>query len=183
MRSSVISRIWYVAQAFTTSISKHACASLMQAPSPALAAFIKSSRLQQSSFISGDRVAFELQDNYVILQNCAREALDLSKQLLEEAHVQSESAMRMPRRGFDSAYTSASASEVLIEPDDKIGDNSPSTSATIGPSGSSGSAVASSRSHTLSQLELALMMTSMAEAVEEETKMMVRQQSDRIVCI
>lgn len=87
----------------------------MQAPSPALAAFIKSSRLQQSSFISGDRVAFELQDNYVILQNCAREALDLSVQLLEEAHAQSESATRMPHQRDETDSARASTSEYIIE--------------------------------------------------------------------
>ena len=40
-----------------------------------------------------EHVAFELQDNYIILQNCAREALDLSEQLQQAAEAASGAAL------------------------------------------------------------------------------------------
>jgi hypothetical protein len=142
----------------------------MQAPSSSLSSYIQSGRLQsERGAISGGRVAFELQDNYVILQNCAREAVDLSERLAQEAHAWSESSVTTPRdpisyrmmsevsqRSESGAVAGFSgAVETLLSP--------LTTDATISPADN----------QSPSDLELALMMTSMAEAVKAETKMMV----------
>jgi hypothetical protein len=101
------------------------------APSFALAAYTASSRV---SFAKPERTFFELQDEYIILQNCAREAQSLSQRLCDltepeklTKHLLIDSMCQFP-----------------------------------------------SLPHQLTNLEVALMMVSMNEAVMKETEIMVR---------
>lgn len=99
---------WRCVGAVTLPMCMAVCCSELQAPSPALSAYIKSGCVERSS-VGGERMAFELQDNYIILQNCAREALDLSDQLHQVAEAASGEALDPVGSGLPGVVAQAAA--------------------------------------------------------------------------
>ena len=140
------------------------------APSPALSMCIKSGCMGEQQATAG-RPAFELQDNYIILQNCAREAMDLSQRLAELCETLTRIAMQ-GTSAHDVSWVppaalcdAAEARKLPLQPPDDEGDGSHDKSGCrIGATGQGQGGP--------SDLEVALMATAVAEAVARETSLM-----------